>query len=165
VLHISTTQYGLVMFAMSFVYILGTLLCRRLLPRLGIRRSVALGGVLTFAGGTSMGLLALAGVHSVAAIVGPFLLFILAHGIHQPCSQSGAVGPFPQAAGAASALAGFLIMLAAFFMGGWLGRHLDGTVFALTHGIWFWSTCIALTAWTAVQRYGDGLPVAAAQPA
>lgn len=165
VLGLTKTQYGLVMFAMSFVYILGTLLCRRLLPRLGIRRSVALGGVLTFVGGTSMGLLALAGVHSVAAIVGPFLLFILAHGIHQPCSQSGAVGPFPQAAGAASALAGFLIMLAAFFMGGWLGRHLDGTVFALTHGIWFWSTCIALTAWTAVQRYGDGLPVAAAQPA
>lgn len=165
VLGLTKTQYGLVMFAMSFVYILGTLLCRRLLPRLGIRRAVALGAGITFAGGTSMGLLALAGVHSVAAIVGPFLLFILAHGIHQPCSQSGAVGPFPQAAGAASALAGFLIMVAAFFMGGWLGRHLDGTVFPLTHGIWFWSTCIALTAWTAVQRYGDGFPAVAAQPA
>ena len=54
-----------------------------------------------------------------------------------------------------SALAGFLIMLAAFFMGGWLGRHLDGTVFALTHGIWFWSTCIALTAWTAPLELDD----------
>ena len=51
----------------------------------------------------------------------PFYLFMLAHGVHQPCGQSGAVGPFPQAAGAASALNGFLMMLAAFAMGGWLG--------------------------------------------
>ncbi|MCJ0762596.1 multidrug effflux MFS transporter [Variovorax terrae] len=155
VLGFTRTQYGLMMFSASFVYILGTLMCRRLLPRLGVRRSVAVAGGLTLTGGTLMGVLALAGVQGPWAILLPFWLFMLAHGVHQPCGQSGAVGPFPQAAGAASALNGFLMMLAAFAIGGWLGTRLDGTVLPLVNGVWFWSVCIALTAWTLVQRHGD----------
>lgn len=155
VLGLTRTEYGLVMFSMSFVYIFGTLMCRRLLPRFGVRRSVAIAGVLTLSGGTLIGGLALAGVQSVAAILVPFYLVMLGHGVHQPCSQSGAVGPFPQAAGAASALNGFLMMVVAFAMGGWLGSRLDGTVFALTNGIWFWTVCISAVAWTLVQKYGE----------
>ncbi len=158
VLGLTRTQYGLVMFSMSFVYILGTLMCRRLLPRFGVRRSVAIAAALTLAGGTLMGLLALAGVRGVAAIIGPFYLFMLGHGVHQPCGQSGAVGPFPQAAGAASALNGFLMMLVAFAMGGWLGTHMDGTVLPLANGVWLWSVIIAAVAWTLVQRHGEPAP-------
>lgn len=155
VLGLSGTQFGLVMFSSSFTYLLGTILCRRLLQRFGLRRCVAIAGGLTLAGGTLMGSLALAGLQSTWSIMLPHMLFVLAHGVHQPCAQSGAVGPFPQAAGAASALNGFLSMIAAFLVGGWVGTHLDGTVFALTNGIWFWSVCISALAWTLVQRYGE----------
>jgi len=155
VLGLGKTEYGLVMLSMSLVYIAGTFLCRRLLPRFGVRRAVAIAGGLTLTGGTVMGLLALAGVVSGWSIMLPWYLFMLAHGVHQPCSQSGAVGPFPHAAGAASALNGFLMMLVAFGVGGWLGVRLDGTVLPLTNGIWFWSVCIAVVAWTVVQRHGD----------
>jgi DHA1 family bicyclomycin/chloramphenicol resistance-like MFS transporter len=155
VLGLSRTQYGVVMFSMAFMYILGTLMCRRLLPRFGLRRTVAIAGMFSFAGGTAMGLLALSGVQRGWAIMLPFYLFMLAHGVHQPCSQSGAVGPFPQAAGAASALNGFLMMIAAFGVGGWVGLRLDGTVFALTNGVWFWGVCIALLSWTVVQIHGE----------
>lgn len=154
VLGLSKTQYGLVMFLNSLLYILGTFLCRRLLPRFGVRRAVAIAGGLSITGGTVMGGLAMAGLHNPWAIMLPQCLFMLGHGIHQPCSQSGAVGPFPQAAGAASALNGFLMMLAAFAMGGWLGTHMDGTVTPLTHGIWFCSVLIAVAAWTLVQKHG-----------
>jgi DHA1 family bicyclomycin/chloramphenicol resistance-like MFS transporter len=136
------------MFSMCFCYLTGTFICRRLLPRFGVRRSVAIAACLSLTGGTTMGVLAWAGVHNVWAIMLPYYLFMLAHGVHQPCGQSGAVGPFPQAAGAASALNGFLMMLVAFGMGGWLGTHMDGTVRPLTHGIWFWSVLIATSAWT-----------------
>jgi DHA1 family bicyclomycin/chloramphenicol resistance-like MFS transporter len=119
-----------------------------------VRRSVALAGGLTLTGGTLMGVLALAGLHSPWAIMLPQYLFMLGHGIHNPCGQSGAVGPFPQAAGAASALNGFLIMLVAFAIGSWLGSHMDGTVYPLVLGIWFWSALIALSAWTLVQKQG-----------
>lgn len=155
VLGLSRTQYGLVMFCMSFVYILGTFACRRLLPRLGLVRSVGLAGLVSVAAGTTLGLLALAGVQSVWALLAPYCVFMLAHGVHQPCGQSGAVGPFPHAAGAASALNGFLMMLAAFTVGGWVGWRLeDGTAAALTHGVWFWSAVIAAVAWTLVRRHG-----------
>ena len=88
------------------------------------------------------------------AIELPFFLFMLAHGIHNPCGQSGAVGPFPKAAGAASALNGFLAMVSAFATGQWLGAHMDGTTRPLIYGIAFWGVLLALTAWTLVQRYG-----------
>ncbi len=155
VLGMSKTGYGLTMMTMSLSYIAGTFICRRLLPVLGVRRTVAVAAVFTLAGGTSMGVLALLGVQSV----------MMGHGVHQPCGQSGAVGPFPQAAGAASALAGFIMMIAAFVVGGWLGKSLaaiqagTGTVLPLTNGIWFWSVLIALTAWTLVQRFGESRPL------
>lgn len=154
VLGFTRTAYGFVMFTMAFTYLLGTFLCRWLLPRLGLRRTVAVAGALTLSGGTMIGVFALAGWHNGWAIMLPFYLFMVAHGMHQPCGQSGAVGPFPQAAGAASALSGFLMMLAAFGVGGWIGTHLDGTVFALTNGLWFWSVVIAAIAWTLVQKWG-----------
>lgn len=164
VLGLSKTGYGLMMTTMSLSYIAGTFICRRLLVAFGVRRTVALAAVLTLAGGTSMGILALMGVQSAWAIMLPFYLFMMGHGVHQPCGQSGAVGPFPLAAGAASALAGFIMMIAAFLVGGWLGKSLaaiqagNGTVLPLTNGIWFWSVLIALTAWTLVQRFGESRP-------
>jgi DHA1 family bicyclomycin/chloramphenicol resistance-like MFS transporter len=163
VLGLSKTGYGLVMFSMCFCYLTGTFICRRLLPRFGVRRSVAIAACLSLTGGTTMGVLAWFGVQNVWAIMLPFYLFMLAHGVHQPCGQSGAVGPFPQAAGAASALNGFFMMLVAFAMGGWLGTHMDGTVRPLTHGIWLWSVLIATAAWTVVQKYGEPAHEAAAK--
>ena len=155
VLGLSKTQYGLVMLWNSLSYIAGTFLCRRWLTRYGLRGCVARGGVLTLTGGTAMGGLALGGLQTTFAIVLPLTLVMLGHGIHQPCGQTGAVGPFPKAAGAASALNGFVMMLAAFFIGGWLGTHMDGTVRPLAYGMWFWCACIAAIAWTLVQKYGE----------
>jgi DHA1 family bicyclomycin/chloramphenicol resistance-like MFS transporter len=153
VLGLSTTEYGMVMFGNSFIYLLGTFLCRHLLRRFGVRRAVAIAGGLTFCGGGGVVLLAVLGMQSVWAIEIPFALFMLAHGIHNPCGQSGSVAPFPQAAGAASALNGFLVTISAFATGQWLGSHIDGTIWPLVIGIGFWSAMIALVAWTLVQRY------------
>ena len=163
VLGLSKTQYGLVMLSMCSCYLAGTFICRRLLPRFGVRKSVAIAAGLSLAGGTLMGVFAWAGLHNVWAIMLPYYLFMLAHGVHQPCGQSGAVGPFPQAAGAASAMNGFLMMVVAFGMGGWLGTHMDGTVLPLTNGVWFWSILIAASAWTVVQKYGEPAHEAAAK--
>jgi MFS transporter, DHA1 family, multidrug resistance protein len=155
VLGLSKTQYGLVMSSMSFSYIIGTFMCRSLLLRFGVRRTVQLGGWLTLVAGILLATLAASGVQAVWAIMGPFYIFMLGHGVHQSCGQSGATGPFPQAAGAASALAGFFMMVAAFAMGAWIGTHMDGTVKPLAYGVAFWAGLIVLTAWVLVQRYGE----------
>ena len=89
----------------------------------------------------------------------PYYLFMLAHGVHQPCGQSSAVAPFPHAAGAASALSGFMANVAAFGIGAWLGKHLKveagGNALPLTQLIWFWTVVIAFVAWVLVRRYGE----------
>ncbi len=155
VLGVTNTQYGLIMLSNSLAYLSGTFLCRRWLARFGLRGAVARAGILSLTGGSVMAMLSMSGVIGVWAILLPQYLFMIGHGIHQPCGQSGVVGPFPHAAGVASALNGFLMMAGAFAMGHWLGIHMDGTVAPLTLGVWFWSVLIALSAWTLVQHHGD----------
>jgi DHA1 family bicyclomycin/chloramphenicol resistance-like MFS transporter len=154
VVGLSKFEYGLIMFSMSFVYMLGTFLCRWLLVRFGVARAVAIGGGLSLAGGLLLNLSAWMQWHSALALIGPFYVFILGHGIHQPCGHSGAIGPFPQAAGTASALAGFLMMAVAFGMGLLLGHQTHGAVHGMAWGIGLWSVVTSLTAWTLVQRIG-----------
>jgi len=155
---LSAAGYGLVMFGMSTHYIAGTFLCRHLLVRLGMRHTLAIAGGISLSGGLLMGALFWLGVQSAWAIALPFFCMAVGHGIHQPCGQTGAVGPFPQAAGAASALNGFLMMVFAFCTGAWLSTypslHSRGDALPLVIGVLFWTVCVALIAWTAAQKYG-----------
>jgi DHA1 family bicyclomycin/chloramphenicol resistance-like MFS transporter len=154
VLGLTPTQYGLLMMAMSLLYLTGTFLCRYLIKRVGLTRTVAIAGVFSISGGSLMALLALEGVQSAWAIAIPQAIFNVGHGIHQPCGQSGAVGPFPHSAGTASALNGFFMMVTAFAAGQWLGHHMDGTTVPLGLAMGFWGFLLALGAWTLVQRFG-----------
>lgn len=162
VLGTSRIAYGMALLSMATSYIGGTIVCRRLIARLGVQASVRIAGWLSLCGGSLMGILPLLGVVTPLAILLPFCLYMVGHGIHQPCGQAGAVAPFPNAAGTASALSGLLMMLVAFGVGQWLGWRLDGTVTPLVHGVWFWSACVSAIAWTLVQRHGH---LGAAAPA
>jgi MFS transporter, DHA1 family, multidrug resistance protein len=151
----SSAMYGLIMFGMSTHYIAGTFLCRWLLPRGGMARTVATAGGISLFGGTLLGVLWLVGVHSVWAILVPFYVIAVGHGIHQPCGQTGSIAPFGMAAGTASAVNGFLMMVLAFATGAWLSQHMDGSVMPMVVGMWFWTGCIAAIAWLAVPKYGS----------
>jgi DHA1 family bicyclomycin/chloramphenicol resistance-like MFS transporter len=76
--------------------------------------------------------------------------------MHQPCGQAGAVGPFPQMAGVASALAGCLLALVAFFVGLALGATMDGTLRPIGVGLALAAIATATIAWTLVQAHGQG---------
>jgi DHA1 family bicyclomycin/chloramphenicol resistance-like MFS transporter len=65
------------------------------------------------------------------------------------------VGPFPQYAGAASALAGFILAAAAVAVGAWLGVAMNDTVYPLVLTVGAMSVATALVAWTLVQRHGE----------
>ena len=154
VLGLSPAAYGGVLGTGSLAYIAGTFVCRRWVRRHGPVGAVQRGAWFTLAGGLGMALPAALGVQSVWAIALPQMLFALGHGVHQPCSQAGAVGPFPDHAGAASALAGFVLAAVAFFIGLWLGRALDGTVRPLAYGVGVAALLTCGIAWTLVRRLG-----------
>lgn len=161
VLCLSPWGYGLAMASASLSYMAATFFCRRLLARRGLAGAVRLGAVFTLAGGLGMAGLALSGSHSLAGVLLAHWLYNFGHGIHQPCGQAGAVGPFPRMAGVASALAGFMLALVAFAVGLWLGQALDGSLRPLGLGLAFFALTTTMIAWTLVQRDGERFELAA----
>ena len=151
----SATAYAFSFSTMVAGYLVGTLFCRRLLPRHGMQRTIAVGASLQVLAGFAMAALALAGVHAPAAIAAPMFFYGLSHGIVQPPAQSGAVAPFPGNAGAAAALLGFSMMLIAACVGAWMGASYNGTVYPLTLTVAACSLATALIAFTLVRRHGD----------
>jgi DHA1 family bicyclomycin/chloramphenicol resistance-like MFS transporter len=150
----SSFACGLYIAGCSVSYIVGTFWCRRWLLRYGLAGAVRRGAVFTLAGGASMAGLAWAGVLGPWAIAVPQFVFSFGHGVHQPCGQAAVVGPFPDHAGAASALAGFILAATAVAVGAWLGVAMDGTVRPLTDTVGAMALATALVAWTLVQRHG-----------
>ena len=164
VLHVSRTAFGVTMATLSLSYLVGTIVCRRMLPTRGLLGTVRIAGWFSLTGGAAMVLLSLwqvgvGGQVSALAFLPGLWLYALAHGIHQPCGQTGVVAAFPHQAGAASALSGFVLATVAFLVGavlawwsalpGWAG-----TIHPLTLGMGIGG---AMTGWTAlarVQRHG-----------
>ena len=147
--------YGMYIAGCSVSYIVGTFWCRRWLLAHGLAGAVKRGAAFTLAGGVSMALLAWAGVLSPWAIAVPQFIYAFGHGIHQPCGQAAVVGPFPQHAGAASALAGFILAATAVAVGAWLGVAMNGTVWPLVSTVCGMAVATALVGWTLVQRHGE----------
>jgi len=155
----STTRYGLMIALMSAAYVSGTIGCRRLLLHLSVRHTVMAASLLTLTAGVLLGVLYYSGVRSAWGIIAPMVLMVMAHGVHQPCGQSGAVGPFPRTAGMASALTGALMMGLAFVIGGWIGRNLDGTARVMVDSMVLFSCVTALVAWVVVRRVDEPKPI------
>ena len=155
-LGMTSLQYGLAMGGGSLVYVIGTFFCRHWLMHHGMARTVRRGAFFTLAGGLAMAGASLMAQPPVALVLLAHCLFTFGHGMHQPCGQAGAVGPFPQMAGVASALAGCLLALVAFFVGLALGATMDGTLRPIGIGLALAAIATATIAWTLVQSHGQG---------
>lgn len=151
-LGLSPLAYGGAMASGSFAYMIGTFVCRRWVASAGMERAVARAAWATLAAGLSIVGLAWAGVDSVWALLVPQWLFAFGHGIHQPCGQAGAVGPFPHAAGAAAALAGSLLAATAFLVGLWIGHAMHGAPLPYALGVGVCALATSMVAWTRVRR-------------
>ena len=124
VYHLGEVAFG-VAFAIGVGgYIAGTLIAQVLLPRLGLERTVAFGVIALATGGLSMLVLVLFGPGHPAEIVGPMTLYLAGVGLVMPQAMAGALAPFPQRAGTASSMAGFVQMLTGAIIGMLVGRSL-----------------------------------------
>ena len=161
VLGVPTAYFG---FGFAFCvggYLVGTIVCRSLLSRMNVQRTLRTGAVLSLLGGMTMAALAGAGVHHWAALLGPAFVFFLAHGINFPCGQAGSVAPFPRLAGAAAGLFGFLVMAVAALTGAWIGATYNGTVYPLVLTIAVHAAVVFVTVFRWVARLGPRRAAAA----
>jgi DHA1 family bicyclomycin/chloramphenicol resistance-like MFS transporter len=135
VVGLSPDLYGYCFAAIVVGYMIGTLISGRFGRRIGGDRLVLIGGLLATAGGVSMAAFAWTGNVTVATIVLPQMVAMVGVGFTFPNSQAGAIGPFPQMAGAASALVGFFQMGVAAAVGLAIGHAFDGTAIPLATGV------------------------------
>lgn len=111
-LGVSTRHFGFMFGGVMLGFVSGATLSGAFSPRLGLDRSILVGLVACVAGGWTMLLLWLLGAHHWAAIILPMCGVMFGMGILRPNSIAGAMAPFRDMAGAASALIGFLQMAA-----------------------------------------------------
>ncbi len=152
VLGVPPALYGLAFGFVTVGFLGGTLIARRLQPRAGIRATVIAGAFLLAAAGLAMAALAAAGVQTVAAVIGPAFVALMAHGLISPTCQVGAIAAFPRSAGAAAALVGFSMHLAAAAIGWWVGASHDGSTLPLAATIAAIGTVTALLSWRLLRR-------------
>jgi MFS transporter, DHA1 family, multidrug resistance protein len=155
VLGASRQACGAMLASSSVAYIGGTLLCRRLLAQGNASRAAAIGAVFSVTGGALLAGVSLAGAASLATLLPGLWLYGIGHGVSQPCGQAGVTSPFPDSAGTAASLSGFLMMVTAFGVGLLLTAVMNGTVFPLTLTMGGFGTAVATVAWTLVRVHGD----------
>lgn len=120
---LSPSNYGLCFAAVVVGYMIGTYASGRFTRYFGINRMILIGTLFKCAGGFSGVALSICSELSVAAIVLPTVVFLIGTGLTMPNAMAGAIGPFPQMAGTASAFLGFTQMTVAAAVGIAVGHN------------------------------------------
>ncbi|MEI7447590.1 MAG: multidrug effflux MFS transporter, partial [Burkholderiales bacterium] len=158
---LSPSAFGVAIAAVTCGFLAGTLAVRRVLPRLGVRRTIAAATALAAASGLVMLALALGGVVHVAAIVVPQCVFVFAHGLSQAAWQAGSIAPFPRLAGTAAAATGFVQNVVAAGAGLLIGRLHDGSALPMAAMVAVGGVAALGISQTLVRRHGgvDAAPL------
>lgn len=127
VLEVPVELFGLCFAAIVGGYMAGSLGGARLTRRVRPESLVFSGLLIATAATVAGGVLALAGVQTIAAVLVPVAVAMMGFGILMPSAFAGALQPFPKMAGAASSLMGFAQMATAAVVGAGVGRMADGT--------------------------------------
>ncbi|WP_161314251.1 multidrug effflux MFS transporter [Sneathiella litorea] len=135
VLGVRADNFGYFFGMVVLGYMSGTLLGPKMTQMKGLSASVGVGTGICAVGGISMVAAGWAGLNTIPAVVGPMIIYTVGMGVVLPQSQAGAMAPFPEKAGSASALMGFMMLGFAAFLGFLVAYFYDGTQFAMVYAI------------------------------
>ena len=134
---LSPLDFGIA-FALSAVgYLTGTNLAARMVMKIGLDRTIGFGCCALAAGGLGMVASVAFGFASAISLVLPVAVYLAGLGMVLPQSVAGAMTPFPERAGAASALVGFVQQSVAAICGATVGALLG-------HNAWPVAGAVAL---------------------
>ncbi|MHA1108129.1 MAG: multidrug effflux MFS transporter [Alphaproteobacteria bacterium] len=128
-------EYGIDFAAVMVVAMAFNYIGARLVGRLGIDRLLFIGAIMAASSGAAIIALAVAGVDSVAAILVPMAVFMAAYSFVIPQGTAAALSPFPEVAGAASSLLGFVQICVGTATATAVGFLDDGTQMPITIAI------------------------------
>jgi DHA1 family bicyclomycin/chloramphenicol resistance-like MFS transporter len=128
-------QFGVAFAIGSVGYMVGTTLAARLVMRHGVDATLGVGAAAMAAGGLSMAMAVALGLTSAASLVLPMALYLAGLGMVLPQSIAGAMTPFPERAGAASALLGFVQQSLAALCGAAVGALLGTSAWPLAGAV------------------------------
>jgi len=138
-------------FALASVgYMAGAALAARSLPQIGLDMTLGLGGAALAAGGLGMVAAVALGLSSAMSLVLPMAVYLAGMGMVLPAAIAGALTPFPERAGAASALLGFVQQSTASLCGAAVGMLLGSTAWPLAAAVAF-TGCATLLLWLATR--------------
>jgi DHA1 family bicyclomycin/chloramphenicol resistance-like MFS transporter len=127
--------YGMFFMLVVLGYFAASVVSARVTIRVGYARLVKIGAVIAMIGGGLMVALVLAGFRGWWVIVGPHFLFMFGTGLIMPNAIAGALAPFRETAGAASAMFGFLQQATGAVMVALIGAFADGSERPMALGI------------------------------
>ncbi|MBL8575379.1 MAG: multidrug effflux MFS transporter [Hyphomicrobiaceae bacterium] len=120
----SEVGYGIGFGLCALAFVGGSMLARRLVPRVGVQRSIALGTLAMAGGGLAMlAATALLDSGSPVEVIAPMMLYMVGIGLALAQAQTAALMPFPDRAGTASSLTGVMQMSVAAAIGLVVGAH------------------------------------------
>jgi DHA1 family bicyclomycin/chloramphenicol resistance-like MFS transporter len=128
---LSALAFGVSFAVASSGYLVGTTIAARVVRRWGAVRTMGVGTAAMALGGGGMVLLLALAPHSSYGMIALVGLYLIGMGMTLPQAQAGALLPFPDRAGAASSLLGFITQTSAAAVGAILGHALGGTAWPL----------------------------------
>jgi MFS transporter, DHA1 family, multidrug resistance protein len=132
---LSPLLFGLIFALATLGYGAGTLTATQLVGRIGIDRTIVCGAVALAAGGLVMVAAVVMDLRSPFGLVVPMALYLYGLGLAMPQAMAGALMPFPERAGAASSLLGFLQQFVASAIGIAVGQTLGASALPLAAAI------------------------------
>ncbi len=130
--------YGLneIMFGIAFAicsvsFVLGTLIGTRIVTRRGFDGTIRVGVALLAIGGVGQWMGAFLLPTQIVALVIPEMIYFTGIGLVLPQAMAAAMAPFPERAGAASSVAGFIQMVCASAAGAAVGTFVGGSAMPL----------------------------------
>ncbi|HEY7229218.1 MAG TPA: multidrug effflux MFS transporter [Pseudolabrys sp.] len=144
-------DFGVAFAVGSVGYMTGSLLAARLVIRLGLDGVLGLGGFACAAGGLAMVAAVAFGLVSSMSLVLPMAVYLAGLGMVLPQGIAGAMTPFPERAGAASSLFGFIQQTLAAVCGAAVGWFLGQSAWPLATGVAAMG-CATLILWVSTRE-------------
>jgi DHA1 family bicyclomycin/chloramphenicol resistance-like MFS transporter len=128
---LSSVTFGFTFALGAAGYMLGAMLATRLVTRLGLERTIALGVVVIAAGGLALALAVATGIPGLW-LVAAMALYLAGVGLAMPQAMAGALTPFPDRAGTAASLMGLIQQTVAAIIAAIIGAFLVQSAWPVT---------------------------------